>query len=192
MLALKSGTIPDRSTLAARARKTSKLGSDCRPSSGCACCVPWRRRSPFRPAFQPACCMKPKPIRPQLLTPAGESLGPAVVRDAVNDPPQVLTARPGGAPARHALSLAKIGPPAGRLDWRMLIDWLREDGVISADDAERTRARFAGADSAQHPLVRLGERRPDARRRRQAARHRGADRVAGRRAAACPTCASTR
>ncbi|HSN32824.1 MAG TPA: GspE/PulE family protein [Ideonella sp.] len=43
-----------------------------------------------------------------------------------------------------------------RLDWRELIEWLRADRVIAADEAERTRRRFAGADSAQHPLVRLG------------------------------------
>ncbi|MEO7010318.1 MAG: ATPase, T2SS/T4P/T4SS family, partial [Caldimonas sp.] len=37
----------------------------------------------------------------------------------------------------------------------MLVDWLREDGVISAEDAERTNRRFAGTNSSQHPLVRL-------------------------------------
>jgi len=52
-------------------------------------------------------------------------------------------------------------PPAaglrsGRLDWRELIEWLRVDGIISADEAQRTVRRFATADSIQHPLVRLG------------------------------------
>jgi general secretion pathway protein E len=50
-------------------------------------------------------------------------------------------------------------PPAAaphRLDWRELIEWLRIDRVISADEAERTRRRFTAADSAQHPLLRLG------------------------------------
>lgn len=46
---------------------------------------------------------------------------------------------------------ADIGP----LDWRVLVGWLREDGVISADEAARTIARCASAHSAQHPLVRL-------------------------------------
>ena len=46
--------------------------------------------------------------------------------------------------------------PIGRLDWRVLLKWLRDDKVISPDDAEVTRKRFSGADSAQHPLVRLG------------------------------------
>jgi general secretion pathway protein E len=46
--------------------------------------------------------------------------------------------------------------PAGRLDWRLLLKWLREDQLIGPEDAERTKKRFSGADSAQHPLVRLG------------------------------------
>jgi general secretion pathway protein E len=46
---------------------------------------------------------------------------------------------------------ADIGP----LDWRNLVKWLREDGVISADEAARTVARCASAHSAQHPLQRL-------------------------------------
>jgi len=43
----------------------------------------------------------------------------------------------------------------GPLDWRSLVGWLREDGVISAEEAERTIARCASAHSAQHPLQRL-------------------------------------
>ncbi|NWF46241.1 type II/IV secretion system protein [Hydrogenophaga sp. D2P1] len=43
----------------------------------------------------------------------------------------------------------------GPLDWRKLVGWLREDGVISADEAARTVARCASAHSAQHPLQRL-------------------------------------
>ncbi|HEY2928614.1 GspE/PulE family protein [Piscinibacter sp.] len=46
--------------------------------------------------------------------------------------------------------------PTGRLDWRVLLQWLREDRLISSDDAQRTTKRFGAADSAQHPLVRLG------------------------------------
>ena len=45
--------------------------------------------------------------------------------------------------------------PAGRLDWRSLLDWLREDGLIGTDDAQRTAKRLAGGHSVQHPLVRL-------------------------------------
>ncbi|MCW5670434.1 MAG: Flp pilus assembly complex ATPase component TadA [Hydrogenophaga sp.] len=43
----------------------------------------------------------------------------------------------------------------GPLDWRSLVGWLREDGVISAEEAERTITRCASAHSSQHPLQRL-------------------------------------
>jgi general secretion pathway protein E len=43
----------------------------------------------------------------------------------------------------------------GPLHWRNLVEWLSEDGVISAEEARRTVARCSQAESAQHPLVRL-------------------------------------
>lgn len=43
----------------------------------------------------------------------------------------------------------------GPLDWRTLVGWLREDGVISAEEAELTTTRCASAHSSQHPLQRL-------------------------------------
>jgi general secretion pathway protein E len=46
-------------------------------------------------------------------------------------------------------------PYHGPLDWRHLIEWLGHDGVISAQEAQRTIARCSQAESAQHPLVRL-------------------------------------
>ncbi|MBA2674821.1 type II/IV secretion system protein [Ramlibacter sp.] len=45
--------------------------------------------------------------------------------------------------------------PRGPLHWLQLVEWLSEDGVISAEEARRTTARCAQAESAQHPLVRL-------------------------------------
>jgi general secretion pathway protein E len=45
--------------------------------------------------------------------------------------------------------------PEGPLDWRRLVEWLREDGVISATEAERTITRCSSAHSSQHPLQRL-------------------------------------
>ena len=45
--------------------------------------------------------------------------------------------------------------PQGPLDWRALVGWLREDGTISADEAARTVARCASAQSTLHPLERL-------------------------------------
>ena len=48
-------------------------------------------------------------------------------------------------------------PPVstGPLDWRRLVEWLSEDGVISSAEAQRTIARCAQVQSAQHPLIRL-------------------------------------
>ncbi len=43
----------------------------------------------------------------------------------------------------------------GPIDWRRLVEWLREDGVIADAEAQRTIARCAQAESSQHPLVRL-------------------------------------
>ncbi|MDD5333169.1 MAG: ATPase, T2SS/T4P/T4SS family [Rhodoferax sp.] len=51
------------------------------------------------------------------------------------------------SPARTAYS--------GPLDWRHLVEWLRSDGVISAEEAQRIVARCAQAESVQHPLLRL-------------------------------------
>jgi general secretion pathway protein E len=45
--------------------------------------------------------------------------------------------------------------PRGPVDWRTLVQWLGDDGVISAEEARRTVARCSQAESAQHPLVRL-------------------------------------
>jgi general secretion pathway protein E len=45
--------------------------------------------------------------------------------------------------------------PRGPLHWQQLVEWLSEDGVISPEEARRTIARCAQAESVQHPLVRL-------------------------------------
>ncbi len=45
--------------------------------------------------------------------------------------------------------------PQGPLDWRLLVQWLKDDAVISAEEAQRTVARCSQAESVQHPLVRL-------------------------------------
>ncbi|MCU0773184.1 MAG: GspE/PulE family protein [Ideonella sp.] len=52
-------------------------------------------------------------------------------------------------------SAAATATPAGRLDWRTLLDWLRQDRVITVDDESRIRKRFGAGDSAQPALVRL-------------------------------------
>ncbi len=66
---------------------------------------------------------------------------------AVPQTPPTKTAKPGKPASNH---------PAGRLEWRRLLRWLLEDGVISAAECEQTTQRFAAGDSIQHPLVRLG------------------------------------
>ncbi len=43
----------------------------------------------------------------------------------------------------------------GPLEWKLLLTWLTEDGVISLAAAEKVAQRFAAGDSAQHPLVRI-------------------------------------
>uniref|UniRef100_UPI0035B41EBC GspE/PulE family protein n=1 Tax=Hylemonella sp. TaxID=2066020 RepID=UPI0035B41EBC len=43
----------------------------------------------------------------------------------------------------------------GPLSWRLLVEWMQADGVISEEEAQRTIARCAQAESAQHPLLRL-------------------------------------
>ncbi|MEG0675553.1 MAG: ATPase, T2SS/T4P/T4SS family [Comamonas sp.] len=43
----------------------------------------------------------------------------------------------------------------GQLDWRSLVQWLLEDGLVTAQEAERVTMRCSSAESAQHPLVRL-------------------------------------
>ncbi len=50
---------------------------------------------------------------------------------------------------------AKQAPFVGLVDWRKLVDWLSQDGVITPEEARRTITRCSQAESAQHPLVRL-------------------------------------
>jgi general secretion pathway protein E len=60
------------------------------------------------------------------------------------------------ATATRARGTPRATPLRGRLEWRGLLGWLREDGWIGADDVEAVIKRFGSADSSQHPLVRLG------------------------------------
>jgi general secretion pathway protein E len=56
--------------------------------------------------------------------------------------------------AATTASIART-PHQGPLDWRNMVEWLSQDGVISSEEARRTVARCSQAESAQHPLVRL-------------------------------------
>ncbi len=53
---------------------------------------------------------------------------------------------------RHAAASSTYSGP---LDWRRIVEWLQQGGVIAEDEAQRTIARCSQAESAQHPLVRL-------------------------------------
>ena len=66
-------------------------------------------------------------------------------------PPQRPASRPDVSPPESPGKKLFTGP----LDWRQLVEWLSEDGVISAQEAQRTIARCSQVRSAQHPLVRL-------------------------------------
>src|SRR5690606_39376595 len=44
----------------------------------------------------------------------------------------------------------------GPLDWKLLLGWMIEGGMISPKEGERVAQRFAAGASAQHALVRLG------------------------------------
>ena len=50
---------------------------------------------------------------------------------------------------------AAISPHVGPLDWRTLVEWLSEDGIISLAESARTIARCSQVQSAQPPLIRL-------------------------------------
>ncbi|MEO5732339.1 MAG: GspE/PulE family protein [Rubrivivax sp.] len=47
-------------------------------------------------------------------------------------------------------------PHRGRLEWPLLLRWLRDDGWIGAEDAARVSDRFKAGTSSLHALVRLG------------------------------------
>ncbi len=57
--------------------------------------------------------------------------------------------------AQHRSKVSTRTPPRGPLHWQQLVEWLSDDGIISAEEARRTIARCAQAESRQHPLVRL-------------------------------------
>ena len=59
-------------------------------------------------------------------------------------------------PAAVPASAAASAKPRGRLDWRQLLGWLRDDALVSDDDARRVIKRFGAGASSLHALVRLG------------------------------------
>ena len=59
------------------------------------------------------------------------------------------------AAPRYVQPAAALTRYEGPLDLRHLVEWLARDGVISPEEAKRTIARCAQAESRQAPLVRL-------------------------------------
>ncbi len=55
----------------------------------------------------------------------------------------------------NAPDLALDKPHTGPLDWRVLLRWMRKDGIVGEEVARATEKRFHGTDSRQHPLVRI-------------------------------------
>ena len=60
------------------------------------------------------------------------------------------------APSAKAKAVPAPPRPKGALDWRAMLQWLQDDGLISAEDLERISRRFAAGHSSLHALVRLG------------------------------------
>ena len=82
----------------------------------------------------------------------------ALLASAANPAPPATPAPPTTPAAARADQPAKSPAPRhkGRLDWPLLLDWLRADGLISAEDGQRVAARFSAGSSSLHALVRLG------------------------------------
>jgi general secretion pathway protein E len=60
----------------------------------------------------------------------------------------------GGRPAAQTFKATRF-PVRTRMDWRMLLEWMLEDGVITPADSALIIQRFGAGVSRQHPLVRL-------------------------------------
>ena len=68
--------------------------------------------------------------------------------------PSTARHRPAAAADPSAAATGARG--AGRLEWQRLLEWLREDGLVGADDAQQLVRRFGAGASSLHALVRLG------------------------------------
>ncbi|MEO7056562.1 MAG: hypothetical protein ABI281_07745, partial [Caldimonas sp.] len=107
--------------------------------------------------------MKTKSAEPDLSKPpAGSGVRPtARPVDAAHTVSGAPAANSSQLPSRltttfPATDLSLTVIQSGKLTWRTVLAWLREDKILSPEDVERTAHRFAGGNSAQHPLVRIG------------------------------------
>ena len=55
----------------------------------------------------------------------------------------------------NAATRPKTLAQASKLEMSAMLGWLREDKVISSEDAVETARRFSSSQSAQHPITRL-------------------------------------
>ena len=52
--------------------------------------------------------------------------------------------RPVSPTATKLRSASRSAPARGKLEWRTMLGWLREDGLIGHEDAEAVIKRFGG------------------------------------------------
>jgi general secretion pathway protein E len=71
-------------------------------------------------------------------------------------PPSASSRTAAAAVVPAARDAASEPPLQGKLDWASLLQWLLDDGWVTADDAQRVRQRLGAGASSLHPLVRLG------------------------------------
>src|SRR4051794_31005317 len=79
-------------------------------------------------------------------------------------PPATPPAKPAASPAPAERPRAPALPaaakrhatPSGRLELRQLLKWLRDDGVLLPEEADKLLRRFGNSASGLHPLQRLG------------------------------------
>ena len=69
--------------------------------------------------------------------------------------PTATPTRPGRMTAGDTLAVPHQAWK-GKLDWKLLLGWLRDDGWITPEDGDRVTQRFGAGASSQHALVRLG------------------------------------
>ena len=127
--------------------KTSKLGGKL-PARQVATHDAARAGNLGRPRPQPSPRMKTRSAHPEdTLTPPPEAGKP---RGSVPPP-----SRSTNSSTFAATDLNLTAVASGKLTWRTLLAWMRDDKLVSAEDIEQTARRFAGGNSAQHPLVRI-------------------------------------
>src|ERR1700710_816802 len=71
-------------------------------------------------------------------------------------PPVKPAVAPDAAAVRAPATARRHPTPTGRLELRQLLKWLRDDGVLAPEEADKLVRRFGNSASGLHPLQRLG------------------------------------